>query len=110
MSWMIGKKQEKAIEIMREKNRIYLEDYRSATAAKQEKTDGEETPYAFRSESAVMDDEHNLIPETDKENEEIEFEKGDLTAIILSALIVFWPLILFFGILLVLVIHWSWKG
>lgn len=96
MSLIFKKREEKALEVMRERNRRYLEEMEE----QEQHVPGQD--YAFKTGPSKYDENgEEYVPE-----EELDFEKGDLFAIIVSALMVFWPLLLFFGICLVLVCVW----
>ena len=56
--------------------------------------------YAFRTDAYREDEEY--IPE----REEVEFEKGDLFAIIISSFLVFWPVFLVLLVILGLTVLW----
>ena len=102
------------MEIMRERNRRYLEDYeeqhltdeeraaREAAAEAEEQEDGAACErgenYAFRTEDGG---EEEYIPEP-----EAELEKGDLFAIIVSSFLVFWPVFLVLLVILGLTVYW----
>lgn len=73
---LLNKREKQAMEVMQERNKIYLDSY---------------------------DDANTQAPVTDNEiYPEGTFEKGDLPAIIISALIVFSPIILVLGLLALL--------
>lgn len=74
---LFSKKEKRAFEVMNEKNRQYLESM------------GKE-------HADIEDEKEEVYPEG-------TFEKGDLAAIIISALIVFFPIILIMAIIVVLV-------
>jgi hypothetical protein len=72
---IFGKKEKRAMEVMQERNKRYLESV---------------------SENEPVDDrQEEVYPEG-------TFEKGDIPAIIISALIVFFPIFLIMGIIIVL--------
>ena len=71
----------------REEGQAGLKDYISGTA----------TPPPSKSQWELMDEiekEKEIIAEYRKKNEELDFEKGDLPAIIIAAFITFGPVIL----------------
>ena len=82
------KKVNKSMEVMNERNRLYLEKM-NPDAAKEETSTDELTQIA---------DESDHTEEHEKEyrrlNTEAGFEKGDVPALIISALIVFSPVFL----------------
>lgn len=81
---LFSKKENRAIEVMNEKNRQYLDSMNEAR-------DG----YPENREEVYPDG---------------TFEKGDLPAIIISALIVFFPIILIMAIIVVLVYRFMLMG
>ncbi len=102
---------------MRERNRRYLEDYEeqhlteeekaARAAAEADESAGGDDPayemgknYAFRTDS--FSDEEEYVPE----EHEVEFEKGDLFAIIASSFLVFWPVFLVLFVILGLTVYW----
>ena len=112
MALIFGKKIERGMEIMRERNRRYLEDYEEQhltdeeKAAREAAAETEDDPayemgknYAFRN---AEPGEGEYIPE----EKETEFEKGDLFAILVSSFLVFWPIFLVLFIILGLTVYW----
>ena len=113
MSLIFGKKIERGMDIMRERNRRYLEEYEEQHLSEEEKAAREASRqaeaddpayemgknYAFRTGSPS---EEEYIPE----EQEVEFEKGDLFAIIVSSFLVFWPVFLVLLIILGLTVFW----
>ena len=114
MAFIFRKKTERGMEIMRERNRRYLEEYEEqhlseeekaarAAAAEREKEDpayemGKN--YAFRAD--VPEEPGEYIPE----REDVELEKGDIFAIIVSSFLVFWPVFLVLLVILGLTVWW----
>ena len=82
---LFSKKEKQAFEVMNEKNKEYLDSM------------------AEVSDNYKNSREDEVYPEG-------TFEKGDLPAIIISALIVFFPIILFLGIIVVLVYRFMLIG
>lgn len=109
----MGKKLDKAFDLMRENNRLYLEDQK-----KKNKSDPPPSDAATDGAAPDVspDDAENIhaLSETDarrgddpKERErpdekKIELEKGDLPAMILSAMLVFGPVILILAALVII--------
>ncbi len=114
MAFIFKKKTERGMEIMRERNRRYLEEYeeqhlsdeekaaRAAAAEREEEDPAYEMGknYAFRTDAPPEDGEY--IPE----REDVELEKGDIFAIILSSFLVFWPVFLVLLVILGLTVWW----
>ena len=113
----MGKKQDKAFEAMRESNRLYLEDMKKKESGEggydpsltpeqiEELRAAEEKARTFREENGKADG----VWRTDTwesgerkarefhKDDEVPLEKGDLPAIILSAVLVFGPIFLILG-------------
>ena len=97
------KKIKRSMEVMDERNRLYLEkmnsDKEDAAVASSEPEDNTTEENAIE-ENAIEEntDEKALTREHEKEyranNQELGFEKGDLPALIISALLVFSPVFL----------------
>ena len=79
---LFSKKEKQAFEVMRDKNKSYLESM---------------------SDTSGNDDREDVYPEG-------TFENGDLPAIIISALLVFFPIILIMLIIVVLVYRFMIMG
>lgn len=121
----MGKKQDKAFETMRESNRLYLEDMKKKESGEggydpsltpeqiEELRAAEEKARTFREENGKADgvwrtdtwesgvedsieDGERKAREFHKDDE-VPLEKGDLPAIILSAVLVFGPIFLILG-------------
>ena len=82
---LFSKKEKRAFEVMNEKNKEYLDSMTEET------------------ENSNYSREDEVYPEG-------TFEKGDLPAIIISALIVFFPIILILCIIVVLVYRFMLMG
>ena len=93
------KRLDRSMEIMKERNRKYLEEYEEQHKSEEEK-EKEETSAQMGQNYVFRTDSYRDPGDGDAQQEEVEFEKGDLFAIIVSALMVFWPIFLFFGIVL----------
>ncbi|MBQ6464974.1 MAG: hypothetical protein IJJ43_01735 [Oscillospiraceae bacterium] len=76
---LFRKKYERGLQIMHEKNRQYLEENAP-----------QDTPKPDPDEMAEADEKLQAF----REEEKLELEKGDLPAMILSAMLVFGPIIL----------------
>ena len=98
----MSKKLGKAFDAMRESNRLYLEDMKEKEAREKEPSSD---PSKNNEEEA--DKAKDLIDPEDKakeyrENNKAELEKGDVPALIISAMIVFGPVFLILAALVVL--------
>ena len=109
MALIFGKKIDRGMEIMRERNRRYLEEYEDQHPSEEEETSAgteEKDLAAERGENYVFRTDSFPGEGEDGEEEKVEFEKGDLFAIIVSALMVFWPVFLVLFIILFLTVRW----
>ena len=117
----MGKKMDKAFEAMRESNRLYLEDMKKKETAENEGEDeapltpeqqaeldaAREKAKAFRDEEDPADlaEAEKRAEEFHRDEDKMPLEKGDIPAMILSALMVFGPIFLILlGILLLAMI------
>ena len=104
---LLKRRVERGMDTMREKNRRYLEEKGEYTGPddvslldeeKQKRDEGQAGLRDYLSSTATVPPpktkEWELIAEYRKRNEELDFEKGDLPAIIIAAFITFGPVIL----------------
>ena len=109
----MGKKLDKAFDLMRESNRLYLEDQNKKNKTDPLPDDGSTDTAApdVRPDDAenipALSETYDRRGDDPKERErpdekKIELEKGDLPAMILSAMLVFGPVILILAALVVI--------
>ena len=99
----MGKKIDKAFDAMRESNRLYLEDMKNKDAPDDQPGDGSvsETGTANADADSEIKEAVSKADQFHKK-EKLELEKGDLPALVISAMLVFGPVFLILGIGVVL--------